>query len=365
MCVCAEQYTLRSPSFLLDLLKIDNMGKMSYRLLVILTNLVILLNSVYGTCDLTSRTKLTDEVQDWMDRPGLNDCGSDIGSWNISQLTTLKEVFYNMGGFNGDISRWDVSKITNLQGTFQQARSFNRNVSSWDTSNVVTMERTFDNAAEFAGWGLENWNVNKVTSMRSMFRKVNAQEFNTDLSSWNTSSVTDFVNCFREDRSFNADISNWNTASVTSFKGMFYQALNFNRDLSKWDTSKVINTVDTFNGASAFNGNISTWSTSSVTLMNNMFKDAQAFNGNVGQWDTSKVGGLWETFVHAAAFQGNGLESWNTSSVETAHSAFVGATSLNADLSSWDVRFVFEFFLHSKITHTHPFFQITGKAIHG
>ena len=27
MCVCAEQYTLRSPSFLLDLLKIDNIGE--------------------------------------------------------------------------------------------------------------------------------------------------------------------------------------------------------------------------------------------------------------------------------------------------------------------------------------------------
>ena len=253
----------------------------------------------------------------------------------------------------------DVSKITNLQGTFQQARSFNRNVSSWDTSNVVTMERTFDNAAEFAGWGLENWNVNKVTSMRSMFRKVNAQEFNTDLSSWNTSSVTDFVNCFREDRSFNADISNWNTASVTSL-GMFYQALNFNRDLSKWDTSKVINTVDTFNGASAFNGNISTWSTSSVTLMNNMFKDAQAFNGNVGQWDTSKVGGLWETFVHAAAFQGNGLESWNTSSVETAHSAFVGATSLNAILVLGTYVLCSSFFYIRK-SLTLILLQITGK----
>ena len=76
--------------------------------------------------------------------------------------------------------------------------------------------------------------------------------------------------------------------------------------------------------------------------MNNMFLDAQAFNGNLGQWDTSKVIGLHKTFNNAFAFQGNGLESWNTSSVEAANYAFVGATSMNTDLSSWDVRFVFE-----------------------
>ena len=52
---------------------------------MILTNLVILLNSVYGTCDLTSRTKLTDEVQDWMDRPGLNDCGSDMDGTSLTR----------------------------------------------------------------------------------------------------------------------------------------------------------------------------------------------------------------------------------------------------------------------------------------
>ena len=370
MCVCRTvyvkiaQFSGVQTKFLLDLLKIDNMGKMSYRLLVILTNLVILLNSVYGECNLNNKAALTAEVIAWMDNPGGNDCGSDIGSWDISQLASLKEVFHNLRYFNGDISRWDVSRITNLQGTFQGALSFSRNLSSWDTSNVVTMERTFDHAAEFPAYGLENWNVNKVTSMKSMFRKINAVDFNTDLSNWNTSSVVDFMNCFREARSFNADISYWNTASVTTVKGMFYGALTFNRDLSKWDTSKVINTVDTFNGASAFNGNISTWSTSSVTLMNNMFLDAQAFNGNLGQWDTSKVIGLHKIFNNAFAFQGNGLESWNTSSVEAANYAFVGATSMDTDLSSWDVRFVFES-LHSNITHTPPFTNHTGKAIRG
>ena len=39
---------------------------------------------------------------------------------------------------------------------------------------------------------------------------------------------------------FNRDISTWNTSNVTDMEAMFHDACSFNGDLSNWDTSRVI-----------------------------------------------------------------------------------------------------------------------------
>jgi surface protein len=37
-----------------------------------------------------------------------------VHSWDVSQVTTLEEVWYGAQSFNGDISKWDVSQVTNM-----------------------------------------------------------------------------------------------------------------------------------------------------------------------------------------------------------------------------------------------------------
>ena len=50
--------------------------------------------------------------------------------------------------------------------------------------------------------------------------------------------------------SFNQDISTWNTTNVTQMGSMFLNATNFNQDISSWDVSSVQNMYAMFSGAS-------------------------------------------------------------------------------------------------------------------
>ena len=41
--------------------------------------------------------------------------------------------------FNQPIGSWDVSKVTNMQNMFTGAKAFNQPIGNWDVSNVTNM----------------------------------------------------------------------------------------------------------------------------------------------------------------------------------------------------------------------------------
>jgi predicted Zn-ribbon and HTH transcriptional regulator len=62
--------------------------------------------------------------------------------------------------------------------------------------------------------------------------------FNSDISNWNLSKVTD-INCMFYYSKFNGDISNWNVSNVNNIESMFHNS-QFNGDISNWNISSVI-----------------------------------------------------------------------------------------------------------------------------
>ena len=94
--------------------------------------------------------------------------------WDVSQVTNMSLVFEEYGTtFNGDIGSWDVSNVTFMYNMFSSAYAFNQDIGSWDVSNVNTMWGMFIGAYAF-NQDISSWDVSNVTNMRNMFSSADA-----------------------------------------------------------------------------------------------------------------------------------------------------------------------------------------------
>jgi len=137
---------------------------------------------------------------------------------------------------------------------------------------------------------VEDWDVSLVDSMVEIFSKEDDifTNCNPDLSSWDTSSVTDFTSMFDNATAFNSDISSWDTSLGQDFDDMFLRATSFNADISGWDMSSGKRFISMFNGASNFNADISGWNVTSATTLRGMFAYASAFDQNLCDWNVNE-----------------------------------------------------------------------------
>ena len=65
-----------------------------------------------------------------------------IADWDVSAISNMGALFYNLSNFNADISSWDTSSVTDMTGMFAAARAFNQPL-SFDTSSVTALAGMF------------------------------------------------------------------------------------------------------------------------------------------------------------------------------------------------------------------------------
>lgn len=155
---------------------------------------------------------------------------------NLTNVSSLENMFSNVTSLNADLSTWDVSNITDMSNMFTNVSSLEVNISTWNVSNVTDMRAMFSDIG-FIDVDLSTWNVSSVTDMFSMFSH---SSFNGNISSWNVSNVEDMAFMFNES-SFNGNISSWEVSKVESMFRMFEDATTFNQNISGWNVNNVTN----------------------------------------------------------------------------------------------------------------------------
>ncbi|MEH6764690.1 MAG: BspA family leucine-rich repeat surface protein [Aequorivita antarctica] len=155
---------------------------------------------------------------------------------DLSNVTSLNEMFRNATSMNDNLNNWDVSTITSMIGTFEGATAFNTNLSNWDVNNVVLTTRMFQDASSF-NQPLDMWQTSNLQNTGAMFRR--ASSFNQDIGSWDVSKVTEFISMFEDATAFNQDVGTWDTGSAETFASMFAGATSFDQDLGSWDVSSL------------------------------------------------------------------------------------------------------------------------------
>jgi len=107
--------------------------------------------------------------------------------------------------------------------------------------------------------------------------------------------------------------------------------------IEQWGTNQWSTMVHAFSGCKNLIINASDApDLSRVTYMSNMFTGATSLNQDLSSWDVSNIKGMHGLFSYASSFNQD-LSAWDVSSVVTMSGMFKNASAFNQDLSSWDV----------------------------
>jgi Mycoplasma protein of unknown function, DUF285 len=182
----------------------------------------------------------------------------NVSAWNTG---SVQFMYYTFGGAlafqGGDLTAWDTSKVEDMGGIFNNAQAFNGNISTWDVSKVNFFEKAFAQCAKFDG-DLSAWDVSSAIEMLSMF--ADTPLFSSQLTEWQTGKVEALDGMvrpfcttkgslllfvpdvcrfrpntqFRNATAFNSDISTWNMSSLMVGRNIFDGAYLFNHSLCAW-----------------------------------------------------------------------------------------------------------------------------------
>jgi len=190
---------------------------------------------------------------------------------------------------NNDISFTTLTKTTTIDGTdtlvawafvFDSAVAPSSNdgllcLNAFTTSTNVQITDFGGVPMSKAGQGFKNFSgtfptdsanipifLSGATSLYEMF--YNCPNFNQQIDSWDTSSVTDMRNTFYGAATFNQSLATWDTSAATDMSGMFYNAAAFNQILKTFVMANVASATTMFTGSNmsvtAFNKTMLGWS---------------------------------------------------------------------------------------------------------
>ena len=122
------------------------------------------------------KPKTKEELKEILEERLAKDKDANLNDIDVSDITDMSSLFYNLDPRNIDISEWNVSNVTNMFGMFSACKNFNSDLSNWNVSNVQNMVNMFYECEKFKGKGLEKWKTTKLLTYKNIFFKTQLEK---------------------------------------------------------------------------------------------------------------------------------------------------------------------------------------------
>ena len=167
-------------------------------------------------------------------------------------IKIIRKEFENK---NYDLTFIDTCKISDMSSIFVDIDKYTKdwdielNISTWNTSNVTDISNLFSNVRKISKIDLTHWDVSNVKYMSSVFSVTNLKQVG-DLSKWDLHNCKDIGAMFYMCSELESigDISNWNVSKVidTDFFLSGCHKIKSIGDISKWNVIRVNDFTEMF-----------------------------------------------------------------------------------------------------------------------
>ncbi|HHJ5409107.1 TPA: BspA family leucine-rich repeat surface protein, partial [Enterococcus hirae] len=266
----------------------------------------------YGTGDLTAGTYVSVETGTWGTSPYMFDENTGVLTIEAGELSSSAESPWNSDKVDSEA----IKKIV-LAGKVVAPED-----SAYLFSSDLTGSKYLNNLTEIEG--LNQLDTSNVTNMREMFKEM-SNLTSLDVSSFDTSKVTDMSYMFYRNGVTSLDVSGFDTSKVTVMSYMFLGMKNItNLDVNGWNTSNVTSMYGMFSGMSSVTSlDLSGFDTCNVTTMREMFREMGNLTSlDLSGFDTSNVTDMSTMFYDMDNLTSLDVSSFDTSKVTTMGSMF-------------------------------------------
>ena len=261
----------------------------------------------------------------------------DLSGLDTSSVTSFENAFYNCNKLTSiNFGNIDTHNVTTMKNAFQNlASSASSTVTSMDfsqlnTSSVKNTSNMF-RGSNVASIILYGWDLAKVTNASYMFAQTNATTIS--YTTLNFTKATNLSYLFSESSSLTSINPSITTPAATNMSHMFYKTTAFTSslDLSSFNTSKVTDMSYMFSYTGASSLNLSSFNTSIVSNMSYMFNYASNLRTvYVGSsWSTAALTTYNDMFNLSGIYGGSNTNctGYNTNGNEKNYAKIDGGTS--------------------------------------
>ena len=301
-----------------------------------------------------------------------------VDKLNTSQMTNMESMFRDCRAMTYvNVRSFDTSKVAKMDTMFRSCIKLETidGIEDLNTSQVTGMSGMFQGCKIITSLDLHKWDVSKVRNADTMFGdftsltslNIEGWEFHSFNSDYGLAQM--FQGCAalseikgienllpsdgmfkRFDDMFNGcsslttlDLSSWNTSNVTNMSMMFKNCNKLTTlDVSNFDTSKVTNMGEMFSGCNVLSiEGLGNWDVKNVTDMGNMFLHCKGITSllEISDWDTSSLKNMYRMFMGCNELIELDISNWNTSRLESLYETFYDCKKIiSFNLGNWDCR---------------------------